>query len=587
MTANYPRMTCYLRLCFVVCLFWVLAQQAVMAQERVTVVINGIDGEIKQNVELMLSLNQQKNDRSLTDRRIERLYGRSFDEIKEALKPFGYFRPTVQGTISQANNRWQITYDVTLNDAILITRLDIKLSGEAKEDEQFKKLLGALPLKHNTVLDQRQYDETKQKLQNLAASRGYFNAQFTEHKIVVDMDSYESDVVLRFDSGPRFLYGQIRLNATKPKPELLQRFITFKHGDPYSVDALIDLQAAYNDTDYFESVDIAPQTADIVGDQVPIEINLLPRTKRRYNLGAGYGTDTGVRARVGLDAPLVNEEGHRYDASLLTSQIKDSITTHYRIPGENPRTDEKVVTASYTDEETKTASSEAYMVGYSSAYARGAWRETWSVAYQEERFSVADDKGQTTLLMPGISWHRIWGGSKLYTRKGESLSLDLRVASTYLLSDVDFRQAKAHFKFIRGVGVYGRFISRISAGAIFANEFAEIPSSVRFFAGGDNSVRGYKFNTLGPEDDKGEVTGGRRLTVASAEYEHNLFGNWDGAVFYDIGNAIDSLSEPLMRGAGVGIRWRSPVGPMRFDYAQALSLPGRPWEYHINLGPDL
>lgn len=559
----------------------------VLAQSRLSVDIQGVRGELKQNVELTLSIFQQRDDATLNDVRIKRLHERSIQEITQALKPFGYFRPNIEKTLEKKGERWLARYNIELNDALKLTRLTHRLLGEGERDKVFRELFKQLPLKVGEVLDQRQYNAAKLKIQNLAASRGYFDVTFLEHHILVDIEHYESDVILIVNSGPRYTFGDVQINAATPSVHFIKKFIGFQPGQPYSVDALIALQNSLNDSEYFQSVEIEPLIHLAANQQVPIAINLEPRTTRQYSLGLGYGTDTGARMRLGVDAPLINDKGHRFDSSILFSEFKNSFTGHYRVPVLDPRTDEFAYSIAYVDEETVTSKSEVLSLGIGLIHARGVWRETVSLTYQDERFEVGDDSGRSTLLMPGVSWSRIWGKERIYTRKGASLTIDLRAASQYLLSDVDFLQGRSHTKMIYSVTAKGRLIARATAGAILANEFEHVPSSVRFFAGGDNSVRGYKYNSLGPQSADGTVVGGRGLMVASLEYERAVFQGWDGAIFYDIGNAVDFFDEPVKRGAGIGVRWRSPIGPIRLDLAYALSEAGTPWRLHLNLGPDL
>ncbi|MFP5506345.1 MAG: autotransporter assembly complex protein TamA, partial [Gammaproteobacteria bacterium] len=116
--------------------------------------------------------------------------------------------------------------------------------------------------------------------------------------------------------------------------------------------------------------------------------------------------------------------------------------------------------------------------------------------------------------------------------------------------------------------------------------FRELPASLRFFAGGDQSVRGYDFQELGPRDASGQVIGGKHLVFGSLEYEHRVHGNWGVAAFVDTGNAFNSTHEGLETGAGIGLRWRSPIGMVRLDLAAAVSQDNA-LRLHFTLGPDL
>src|SRR5690606_39164081 len=132
-----------------------------------------------------------------------------------------------------------------------------------------------------------------------------------------------------------------------------------------------------------------------------------------------------------------------------------------------------------------------------------------------------------------------------------------------------------------------RFIVRARGGITWEREFAQLPPSVRFFAGGDNSVRGYAFEALGPTDDSGEVIGGSKLLTASFEYEHPLTGRWSLAAFVDSGNAFNGSDLDAKTGAGLGGRWQSPLGPVRLDLAVPLDDDERSFRIHVSLGPDL
>ena len=127
---------------------------------------------------------------------------------------------------------------------------------------------------------------------------------------------------------------------------------------------------------------------------------------------------------------------------------------------------------------------------------------------------------------------------------------------------------------------------RGQVGLTAEREFAELPASVRFFAGGDNSVRGYDFEALGPADAVGNVIGGSSLATGSFEFEQPLHGRWSLAFFVDSGNAFEGSRIDAQTGAGIGGRWQSPLGPIRIDLAKALD-GEREWRVHVSLGPDL
>jgi len=170
---------------------------------------------------------------------------------------------------------------------------------------------------------------------------------------------------------------------------------------------------------------------------------------------------------------------------------------------------------------------------------------------------------------------------------GLRFDVSLRGASKNLVSDTDFLQLQGGVKAITPLGKSNRVIARGRLGTTWTDEFHQLPSSIRFFAGGAQSVRGYAYQSLGPRDDNGQVIGGQHLMVGSIELEHSLNSKWGAALFYDGGNAIDKFTDKLERGAGFGLRWKSPVGAVRVDLASAVSRDGHPWRIHFNIGPDL
>jgi translocation and assembly module TamA len=204
-----------------------------------------------------------------------------------------------------------------------------------------------------------------------------------------------------------------------------------------------------------------------------------------------------------------------------------------------------------------------------------------------EDFEVAGQIGRSRLLMPGMNWVRIEADNNIRPARGSRLELDVRGANDTLGSDTTFLQVIAKGKWIWSPTMRSRVLLRGDAGVTDEHSFDELPPSVRFFAGGDNSVRGYDFKELGPVDAAGKVVGGSSLAVASIEYEHSVRERWSIAAFVDSGNAFEGSEFETKTGIGMGTRWQSPLGPIRLDLAHPLHDPDTNWRLHISLGPDL
>ena len=414
-----------------------------------------------------------------------------------------------------------------------------------------------------------------------------FNARFAKHRVEINLDTYDVRVDLVYEGGARYYFGDVLLKQDIINEDLLQRYIPFEKGTPYSLNQLIDLQQALNDSYYFQSVEVSPGEPGQDNNEIPISVKLTPRKPNRYTIGLGYGTDTGARAKFGWEMPRLNKRGHRFDSEANISQIGYSVIANYRVPILNPRTDQLIYTTGIVNETIDDRESTLRTLGVSLKHSRDEWRETISLNYQQEDFVVADDSGVSVLLIPGINWSRTWGNNFIDALAGLRFDLDLRGATEELVSDTSFSQLTSNLKFITSINQRNRILTRGTLGSTWTDEFNELPTSVRFFAGGAQSVRGYSYRSLGPVDEDGEVIGGKYLLVGSIEFEHSFKSKWGIAVFYDVGNAIDNLNDELAKGAGFGFRWKSPVGPIRLDLASALSLDGNPWRIHINIGPDL
>jgi translocation and assembly module TamA len=371
------------------------------------------------------------------------------------------------------------------------------------------------------------------------------------------------------------------------EPDLLARYLTFERGDPYSLDELIDLQFALNNSDYFQTVEVSPGEISPDSDEVPVRVSLTPRKDHRYEFGLGYGTDTGARASFGWRMPRINTSGHKLDSGFRVSERGNSANVNYRVPGEDPRSDQIVYTAGIYNEEFEDTDSDLREVGIRYIHGRGDWRETLSLTYQQEDYVVADTEGTSDLLIPGVAWSRVWGRNFINVLDGLRFDLTLKGSNENVASDIDFSQVTAGLKFITSFGARDRIIARGGIGATETSDFDLLPASLRFYTGGSQTVRGYKYKSLGPTNDDGDVIGARYLMFGGIEYEHYFNDRWGMALFIDAGNAIDDLDEDLEQGAGFGLRWKSAIGPVRIDLANAISDDDRPWRLHVNIGPDL
>ncbi|QKT02503.1 outer membrane protein assembly factor [Ectothiorhodospiraceae bacterium 2226] len=578
-----------IRICWLLWLavFTLAAAPAYAQTPRVSVQVDGVGGEVRENVLAFLSLYAQRAHPALSEGRIRTLHRRAEEEIRRALEPFGYYRPTVRTSLEQRETDWLARYEINPGPRIPLTEVDVQIIGEGADTPAFRETLRTLPLQRDAPLEHARYEQAKRALQRTAASYGYLNARLVRHELRIDLEAYEASAVLHLDSGPRFRLGEVEFHPTVVRPELLQRFVPFEPGEPYRSARLLELQTALGDSNYFADVVVQPRHDQEEDLELPVEVRLTPRERQQYTVSLGYGTDTGARTGLGFENRYVNARGHRLRGDMLIAERRNRIAARYIVPVRDPRTDSIEYSAAWQDEQARTFRSETLQISAGHTRARGSWRETIALTYLDERYTIADQRDRSTLWMPSGSWTRIWADDRIYTRRGGQFGFDVRGAAEELGSDVDFTQSRVQGTLIRPLLPRSRIILRGEAGTTLIGDINELPASLRFTAGGDHSVRGYAYRSLGPTDAEGRVVGGKHLLFGSVEYEHTLYGLWSAALFYDRGNAINSISDPLESGAGFGVRWRSPVGLIRLDVASAISQPGNPWRLHLRIGPDL
>jgi translocation and assembly module TamA len=565
----------------------------VRAAEKVRIEVDGLDRDLRRNVLATLSLEEARGDRDLDEDRIRRLHSRAAEEIETAIEPFGYYRPAVQSNLDREGDTWVAHYTVEPGPPLKVTRRDIQLLGEGANDAGFQGLVRDFPLSEGETLFHPDYESGKAAFEDYAARNGYLDAAFEENQIRVDLASYTSDVILHFNTGPRYRFGPVHFNQDFLDPDLLKGYITWKQGDPIDVNELLKLQDALSDSPYFQRVEVVTRQEEAQGLEVPIEVNLTASKHQKWSAGAGYGTDTGPRGTVALELRRINRRGHRGQTEARISQIEKRFSASYQIPGPYPRTDVLTYQAGYADLNTDTSQSHSALVGAGLTQARGSWREAFGLNYQIEDFEVGVDEGRSKLLIPQASWSRVKADDRISATHGHRVQIDLRGADESLLSNASFLQGEVEGKLIRSFADRFRLITRAQVGWTETGQFRELPPTLRFFAGGDQSVRGYAYQALGPLDEAGHVIGGESLLTGSVEVEYRFLQKWrflekwGVAAFFDAGNAMTSFSGSLEEGAGVGLRWVSPIGPIRADAAWALTEPGRPVRFHLTVGPDL
>lgn len=547
--------------------------------------VQGAPAEIAEAVSASIRIDVAESGQAIDRREARRRMNRGRQQLKKAMTSFGYYDAQVTTRLSGDASSWQATYRVAPGERLRYREVALRVAGPASSEERLREYLDNNPLAKGDPVDHGRYETVKQELLKRTLELGYLDARLSTHRVAVNLESYHADAQIVVDSGPRYRFGEIRLDQGVLDDDFVRGFVTIEGGEPYSDRKLLKLEQDLRDSDYFENIQVEPRLgqADERG-HVPVDVTLSPKDPSEYQAGAGFGTDTGIRGSLSWQQHRLNRRGHRLGSSLRLSEIGGSAEAHYIIPFDDPRHDQYKLFASYVEDKPDSNESQLGQVGVRRSTALGRTRLDLSFTYQREDFSVAGQSGLTDLFIPGLAVSRVKADNRLFTREGLRWQASLQ-GTAGIVSDFAFIQPRVSGKLIRSVGDL-RVILRGEA-AWTAAQLDELPASLRFFAGGDQSVRGFGYETLGPENERGEVTGGRQLLTGSVEVDFGVSDDWRVAAFADAGNAFDDFKEPLRRSVGIGVRRITPIGPIRVDLAHPLSGSDDSVRLHVTLGPDL
>ncbi|UCE88111.1 MAG: outer membrane protein assembly factor [Pseudomonadota bacterium] len=520
-----------------------------------------------------------------TEAQVRRMYGRAERQIRKALRPFGYYLVQVRSELLRTDDGWRATFDIDPGRPVLLTELDIRISGEGRNDPPFVALVDEPDMVIGEPVRHDHYDALKSRLLELAAERGYFEAQLTRHELTIDLARRIASAHLHLDTGPRYRIGTVRIEQDFLDDDVVERRVKLKEGEFYDARTLRDTEFALYDLGHFSVVDI-DTPPDEATRTTPATIRLTQTRKHRWTVGGGYSTDTNLYLRAGWENRLVNRRGHRMGVNLRLSEPKQDLLYRYVIPYQK-RGEFLTILTGFIHETRGDTESYRFEIAPIDTRFWGKWQRDVFAIVQAENSDIAEFSFDDVLLIPGLRTVRTNWNNPAQPTRGYTLANEVRGSSTAVGAGTDYAQLR-----IRSAGYIPasrvvRFYLRGEIGITGVDDFNLLPASQRFFAGGDRSVRGFELYELSPVNPEGKKVGGKHLLFASVELEYDLLPTWTLDAFVDAGNAFDSFGDPLEYSVGVGFRWRSPLGLIGLDIAQPLSEDGRGPRLHLSIRPEL
>ncbi|MDD2272584.1 MAG: autotransporter assembly complex protein TamA [Desulfuromonadaceae bacterium] len=566
-----------------------LLARPLYAAEAVEIVVSGIEGAALKNVQAALTLPSGVVREGVVQQLWLQRFAQQTDEIaKRALEPFGYYNATVTTTIEPAGAGYHLLVKVEPGQAALLTTVSVDVTGPGSAETVLRKLVAAFPLQPGQVLLHSDYEAAKEHLKSAANDLGYLDADFSRHEIRVSRLGTTATIELLLETGEKFHFGPTSIQGANDFPQsYLRRHLAYREGDDFSFADLGETQRNFTNSERFKEVIITPERQDAAASIVPIAVKLKAAPRITVRPGIGYGTDTGARFTVNYRDLNAFHRGHEFYANLYLAERLQGMATRYVIPSPKDIRSYTTLLLNLQREDYSSYSSQIAAVGLERTRSLGKGK--LGAAYitaQYEDYTVGDQSAISRFLLPGLRFSHDRFDDPVRPKRGFHYGLNLRGTHQALGSDTALLQLLAEGTYL--VPLPWSLSLRTSAKTgttLLSDPLKDIPASLRFFAGGDQSVRGYAYRSLGPTDATGKVVGGKQLFNGTVELERSLFADWGASVFYDAGNAFNSLSSfRLFQGAGVGLHYYTPVGALNLSLARPIGIDTPSFRIHLTVG---
>jgi translocation and assembly module TamA len=564
--------------------------------DTLKVTIAGADEQLAAAIRAEISASQYAGRTDVTGTQARALADDAGDEAATALQPYGYYNAGVAANLTRQGSVWTLHLQVTPGPPTKVALLDLQVPDIAVQLPPVRKAVRSFHPRTGEQMNDARYESSKGAIGTALLEHGWLDAEATVHRVEVTRATNSAAIHLHYKVGERYKLGAVTFEGSQFKPGFLQRYVPWQPGDWYSQANLLALQQALADADYFSIVDVQPEVDKAANHVVPVQVQVSPAKRTVYTAGIFVGTDTGPGVRAGIRQRWINRSGHTLDTEALVAQRLKTAEIVYGIPRPGHDHASFNLGIGYRDENTTTSKSRTFSIAANATRDWHGFVRTLGVHLLTGTFTVGNhgrqnvgipgiERGQSTLVYPEIGLTKKVADNPLFVRHGYSINLIARAGPGI---DTRFAQVLADVVWIRALGRDNRLILRGNAGVTSVQDFSKLPPQLRFFAGGDRSIRGYGYQAIGPRNSYGLVIGGERLLVGSATVEHYFTRDWGIAAFVDSGDAFDGTDFHARTGAGLGVRWRSPVGMVRVDVGVPVNSPYyHGVQLHIVIGPDL
>jgi len=513
------------------------------------------------------------------------------DQVRQFASTEGYFDATTKASVEGEGDQRVVHITVDAGARTLIRRVDIGVEGPASQQApaQVEALRKGWGLPAGQPFRQSDWDKAKSDGLAQLQARRYYGAKLAHSEARVEPDEQAADLTVRYASGPSYLLGPLRITGTRRYPERIIRNVNpLSVGEPYSAERLLELQRAIQRQPYFSNVQVdledAPPADGADTVTAPVNVRVREHPERRLSAGVGFTTDTGGQVSGRYSYYNLFNRAWTLDTQLSLEQKRQYGLVEVAMPPDSKAYRNSVYGSYEHTIDIENTDTTSMRTGLKRSRSRENYETTFSLDYYYDRLLPLGEQQQIArALVPAFAWTRRNVDNPVFPRRGNVINTQVGVALKNLLSDATFLRLYGRIRQYIPVGSRDLILARLELGADMTKADPQnVPATLRWRAGGTDSVRGYSFQSIGTQSGA-SVLPARYLGTASLEYQHWFRPEWGVAVFWDAGTATDNLHGiTIFNGVGLGARWRSPVGPVELDVGYGIQK--QQFRPHISLG---
>ena len=505
----------------------------------------------------------------------------------------GFYHTRIVPKVETKDNRVSVELHITEGPFVRVAQEEVKET-PTTPPVALSALKAKWPLKVGDRFTVDGYEALKRLYRDYLLDHGYPQAQ-VEGKILLDEQKNTAKIEVTVTPGSLGYFGDVKIKGNVETPDyLIRRQLTFKPGDIFSFKELYDSQRKLYGLDLFQTATLTPLEDQEKDHRIPVEVSIQEKKKRSVKLGLGYGDEDRFRARLGLSFRNLGGGGRTLELDGKHSSIEDRVTSTFTNPQLWASHNDLVLQGGYirrylpgfTDKSTVTQERlerdlpwkiRGY-VGHGLEFARpfNIPEETLAILTQ----TTTGKLYRASMLLLGL--RRDTTDNPVDPHHGSLLAWTQEFAPNFLGSNLQFLRNVVEGRGYQAIG-HSDFVlaGRLKFGVIQPIQSTQqIPIFRLFFAGGNDSNRGYRFDYLGPRTASGLPIGGEALMEGSLEGRIPLYQDFRAVVFTDFGNVFQQTANfdlgQLRYASGLELRYMTPIGPL----GVGIGVPWNPINSH-------